>query len=91
MALFGAKGPGIMQLSMLPQGDTLRRNSQLGVVSRTLGVIWFVTFLLMAVWTTLGILPSFFKSQSESRGFASIQAEAVAAQGWIKSINDAMA
>ena len=91
LGTFGAEGPGIMQLSMLPQGDTLRRNRQLGVVSRTLGVIWFVTLLLMGAWTGLGVLPSFLKSQSESRGFASIQAEAVAAQGRIKSINDAVA
>ena len=77
-----------MQLSMLPQGDTLRRNRQLGVISRTMVMVWLVTLMLMTAWTGLGVLPSFLKSQSESRGFDSLQAEAVAAQSRIKSIND---
>ena len=88
LGTFGSDGTGIMQLSMLPQGDTLRRNRQLGVISRTMVMVWLVTLMLMTAWTGLGVLPSFLKSQSESRGFDSLQAEAVAAQSRIKSIND---
>ena len=88
LGTFGDDGPGLMQLSMLPQGATLCRNRQIGVVLRTMVAFWLGTAGLMLTWTGLGVLPPFLKSQSDSRGFEAIQTEAIAEQSRIKSIND---
>ena len=73
---------------MLPQGAVLRKNRQLGVISRTMVVFWLITFLLMGGWTGGLVLPGFLQSQSESRGFESIKAEAEASQARIGQINE---
>ncbi len=91
LGTFGNEGPGILRLSMLPQGAKLRKNRQLGVVSRTMGVLWTVTAILMVLWTGGLVLPSYLQSQSESRGFDSIKAEADASQTRIQQINDTVA
>jgi len=87
LGTFGNDGPGMLRLSMLPQGATLRKNRQLGVISRTMITFWLVAFLLMAAWTGGLVLPGFLQSQSESRGFDSIKAEAEASQARIGQIN----
>ena len=88
LGTFGNDGPGMLRLSMLPQGAVLRKNRQLGVVSRTMVAVWLVTFLLMGAWTGGLVLPAFLQSQSESRGFEGIKAEAEASQARIGQINE---
>jgi len=91
LGTFGNEGPGLIRLSMLPQAETLRRNRQLGVVARTMMVFWVMMLGIMGGWTGASVLPAFLSSESESRVYDSIRAEATAAQGNIKQINDAVA
>ena len=53
LGTFGAEGPGIMQLSMLPQGDTLRRNRQLGCCQNS-GNSRSSSGMHSAAWLTCG-------------------------------------
>ena len=75
---------------MLPQSATLRRNRQLGVMTRTMFAMWVATFLLMAAWTGGLVMPAFLQSQADSRGFEGIKAEAEASQARIGQINEAV-
>jgi Tfp pilus assembly protein PilN len=90
LGTFGNEGPGILQLSMLPQSATLKKNRQLGVITRTMFAMWAVTFLVMAAWTGGLVMPSFLQSQADSRGFEGIKAEAEASQSRIGQINEAV-
>ena len=88
LGTFGNEGPGILRLSMLPQSATLRRNRQLGVITRTMFVTWLATLLLMGAWTGGLVAPAFLESQAASRGFEGIKAEAEAAQSQIGQFNE---
>lgn len=90
LGTFGHEGPGMLQLSMLPQSATLRRNRQLGVITRTMFIMWTLVFLLMAAWTGGLVMPAFLTSQAESRGFEGIKSEAEASQARIGQINEAV-
>ena len=90
LGTFGNDGPGMLRLSMLPQGAVLRKNRQLGVISRTMATVWLITLLLMGGWTGGLVLPAFLESQSKSRGFESIKAEAEASQARIGQINESV-
>ena len=50
-----------------------------------------VTAILMLLWTGGLVMPSYLQSQSESRGFDNIKAEADASQTRIQQINDTVA
>lgn len=90
LGTFGDEEPGLVKLSMLPQGKTLRRNRQLGTVSRTLYATWAVIFLIMAAWTGGSVMPAFLSSKAESGIYDAIKAEATASQGRIAQINEAV-
>jgi len=90
LGTFGNEGPGLIKLSMLPQGPTLRRNRQLNVVSRTLLAGWAVVFLIMAGWTGGSVLPDFLESKAESGIYDAVKAEANAARARIAEINESI-
>ena len=86
LGTFGDDGPGIIRLSLLPQSATLRRNRQMGVITRTMSKFFLLAVLLMGGWTVGVVVPSFFESQTNSRGFDNIRVEAQASQERINSI-----
>ncbi len=88
LGTFGNDGPGLVKLSMLPQGATLRKNRQLGVVSRSLLAGWAIIFLIMAAWTGGSVMPGFLTSKAESGIYDAIKAEATASQARIGQINE---
>jgi len=91
LGTFGDDGPGIIRLSMLPQSESLRRNRQLGVITRTLTKFWILAIFVMGGWTVGVVVPGFLESQRESRGFDSIRLEATSSQDRITSINEKIA
>lgn len=88
LGTFGDEGPGLVKLSMLPQGPKLKRNRQLGVVSRTLYATWAVIFVIMSAWTGGVVLPDFLSSKAESGIYDAIKAEATASQARIGEIRE---
>ena len=88
LGTFGSDGPGLVRFSMLPQGATIRKNRQLGVVSRSLLATWFVIFLMMAAWTGGIVMPAFLSSKAGSGIYDAIKTEATASQGRINEINE---
>ena len=90
LGTFGDDGPGLIKLSMLPQGPTLRRNRQFNVVSRTLLAGWALVFLIMAGWTGGSVMPDFLASKAESGIYDAIKAEADASRARIAQINESV-
>lgn len=88
LGTFGDNGPGLLKLSMLPQGSTLKRNRQLGVVSRTLYAAWAIIFVIMTAWTGGAVMPDFLSSKAESGIYDAIKAEATASQARIGQIRE---
>lgn len=80
LGTFGEPDRGLIQLSMLPNADTLRRNRQMGVVSRSLLKAWVVVAMIMFGWTFGMVVPGFLDSKSESRGIEDIKMSAAMAQ-----------
>ena len=75
LGTFGDKESSLFHLSLLPQADTLRRNRQFGVISRSFSKSWVVLFVLLGLWIGLHV-PPFLQSQIESRGVDPIRSEA---------------
>ncbi len=90
LGTFGDDSPGIIKLSMLPQSVTLRRNRQMGVITRTMIKFWVLAVFVMAGWTLGVVVPGFLESQRESRGFDAIRVEAQASQERINNISQAI-
>lgn len=88
LGTFGEPDRGLIQLSMLPHADTLRRNRQMGVVSRSLLKAWVVVAMIMFGWTFGMVLPGFLESKSESRGIEDIKMSAALAQQQLTSAEE---
>ena len=88
LGTFGDEGPGLVKLSMLPQGSKLRKNRQLNVISRSLLAGWAIIFMIMAAWTGGSVMPAFLTSKAESGIFDAVEAEANAARARIGEINE---
>lgn len=88
LGTFGDQGSGIIKLSMLPQSETLCRNRQMGVITRTMIKFWILSIFVMGGWTVGVVVPGYFDSQRQSRGFDTIRAEAQASQDRIASITE---
>ena len=80
LGTFGDQGGGLINLSMLPQAVTLRRNRQMGVISNSLMRCLVLVMVIIGSWTGGVVLPTFLKSQQQSRGFETIKLDAAASQ-----------
>ncbi len=80
LGTFGDTDPGLIKLSMLPQAASLRRNRQLGVISRALFKFSACITLVMGAWTLGFVIPAFTDTEVKSRGIDTIREEAKAAQ-----------
>lgn len=70
----------IMNVNLLPQYKSLRRNRQMGVMAKTLTRSLAAVVLLMGVWTLGVVLPQFLESQRVSRDFENLKTEAQSIQ-----------
>jgi Tfp pilus assembly PilM family ATPase len=86
LGTFGDPGAGLIRLSMLPQANSLRRNRQLGVVSKSLVKALVVSIIVIGGWTGGIVLPAFLESQTGSRGYETIKLEAAATEQRIASL-----
>jgi len=91
LGTFGETGAGLIQLSLLPQAATLRRNRQLGVISKSLGMGLATMALVVGLWTGGLVLPNFLESQAGSRGYENVKLEAAASQQRIASLTNRVA
>ena len=80
LGTFGDADPGLIKLSMLPRATTLRRNRQLGVISRALFKFSTCITLAMGAWTFGFVVPAFTETEVKSRGIDTIREDARAAQ-----------
>ena len=86
LGTFGDKESSLFHLSLLPQANTLRRNRQFGVISRSLSKSWVLLFVLLCLWIGLHV-PPFLQSQIESRGVDPIRSEANNINIQLESVN----
>jgi type II secretory pathway pseudopilin PulG len=80
LGTFGDSDPGIIKLSLLPAADNLRRNRQLGVISRTLFKFSTAIAIFMGVWTLGLVVPAFTDSERKSRDIDQFRQDANAAR-----------
>jgi Tfp pilus assembly protein PilN len=88
LGTFGEADRGLIHLSMLPYADTLRRNRQMGVISRSLLKAWVMVAIIMAGWTFGLVMPAFLESKSQSRGIEDIKLSAATAQQQLQSAEE---
>lgn len=90
LGTFGESDRGLIQLSMLPHADILRRNRQMGIISRSLVKAWVVVALIMCGWTFGMVIPGFLESSSDSRGIEDVKMSAKIAQQQLSSAEEAV-
>ena len=91
LGTFGDSDPGLIELSFLPGAEILRRNRQLGVVSRALFKFSAVISVVMGVWTLGFVLPAYTDSERKSRGIEAVRAEAEASRSRLGDIQNRVA
>ena len=74
--IYGERKRTIMDVNMLPNHTTLRRNRQYSVISTTLARTLVASGLLLGVWTGGMVIPQFIESQRVSRDFENIRDDA---------------
>ena len=91
LGTFGEADPGLVNLSLLPDAGNLRRNRQMGVVTRTLVKFWVTVTMVMGVWTLGFVIPAFTDSQLRSRNIDSIRQQAQNVTNRLTAIREQMA
>jgi hypothetical protein len=86
LGTFGDNDPGLINLSLLPHADNLRRNRQMGVVARTLVKFWGTVTVVMGAWTLGLVVPAFTDSQTKSRNIESIREQAQNVQNRLNGV-----
>lgn len=73
--IYGDRKRTIMDVNMLPNEKTLKRNRQYSVISTTLARAFVASVLVLGVWTGGMVIPQFIESQRVSRNFDNIRAD----------------